>query len=153
MKGNPEVLASLKAAMAAEAHLNLQYRLDARSLRFIGVKKTAKHINKFGDDAHDFLKCVTDRTLFLAGDPSYGIAPVVEQKTVTALLQNELALEAAIVAPYETAVQTAQKALDDTTRNLFEHLLKWHEQNMLWLQTQVNLIANIGEGEYIAEKL
>ena len=153
MIGNPQVLATLTAAMAREAHLNLQYRLDARLLRFLGVKKTARKVYKLGDDAHDFLKAVTDRLLFLNGDPSYGIAAVTEQKTVTALLQNEMALEAAIVAPYEQAVQVAQNALDDTTRNLFEHLLKWHEQNMLWINTQLTLIANIGEAEYIAEKL
>jgi bacterioferritin len=153
MTPNPEVIAALKGAAAREAHLNLQCRLYQRVLKAWGVRKTAKHLKTFGDDAHNFLKKVTDRILFFGADPGYTIAPVEQPATLTALLQSVLALEVAIIAPYEAAVQVAMRALDDTTRNLFEHLLKWHEENVLWLQTQLNLIEGIGESEYIAEKL
>lgn len=153
MTGKPEVLATLQAAMAAEAKLNLQYRLDWRSVKFSGAKKLAKDLKEFGHDAHCWLRKVTDRLLFLEGQPSYQVPAVQEQLSVTATLVNELALEMAIVAPYEEAVQTAMKALDDTTRNLFEHLLKWHEKHVGYLEQQIRLIAIMGENEYIAEKL
>lgn len=153
MNGNLSVISDLQTAAAAEAHLNLQYRLDQRSVKFMGVKKLARHLCRYGDDAHEFLKCVTDRILFLGGDPSYAIEKISEQKTVTDVLKNELTLELAIVQPYEQAVQTAMQALDDTTRNLFEHLLKWHQQHVGWLEQQIRLIDGLGEAEYIAEKL
>ena len=157
MTGNSEVVKALQAAAAAEARLNLQYRLDSRSLKFMGVKKVAKKAKKFGDDAHSFLKQVTDRVLFLGGNPSYIAAVVTEAPTFTAVIENELALELGIVQPYEQAVQLAAKALDDTTRNLFEHLLKWHQKHIAWLERQVRLMAGFaqdtGESRYIAEKL
>lgn len=153
MKGSPEVVTALQAAISSEAHLHLQCRLDHRSLKFMGVKKVAKKVDSFGDDTHDFLKYVTKRVLFLNGDPSYEIGKVTEQSTVTALLKNELALEMAIIAPYEDAVQTAMKALDDTTRNLFEHLVKWHQGHVEWLEQQLRLIQAMGETDYIAEQL
>lgn len=153
MKGNLDVIKGLQAAAAQEAHLNLQYRLNARSLKFMGLKKLTCKMKTFGDGAHCFLKKVTDRILFLEGDPGYDAAPVVEQTSVTALLQNALALEMAIVAPYEQNIQTAMKALDDTTRNLFEHLLKWHQEHIGWLEQQLRLIDGLGEAEYMAEKL
>jgi bacterioferritin len=153
MKGNVDVIKSLQAAAALEAHLNLQYRLNARSLKFMGLKKLTCKMKKFGDGAHCFLKKVTDRVLFLGGDPSYDVAPIVEQTSVTALLQNALALEMAIVEPYEQNIQTAMKALDDTTRNLFEHLLKWHQEQIGWLEQQMRLIEGLGETAYMAEKL
>ena len=57
-----------------------------------------------------------------------------------------------IVQPYEQSVQIAMKVLDDTTRNLFEHLLKWHEQHVAWLEGQQRLMASMGgEAEYIQE--
>jgi len=59
----------------------------------------------------------------------------------------------AILTPYEASVKIATTALDDTTRNLFEHLLKWHQKHVAWLEIQLRLIANLGEKEYIAEKL
>jgi bacterioferritin len=153
MKGNLDVLAALKAAAAQEAHLNLQYRLNTRSVKFMGLKKLTCKLHKFGDNAHRFLKLVTDRNLFLGGDPSYDIASVVEQTSVTELLKNALALEFAIVSPYEQNIQTAMKALDDTTRNLFEHLTKWHQKQIGWLEQQLRLIDGLGETEYMAEKL
>lgn len=153
MKGNLDVIKALQAAAAQEAHLNLQSRLDARSLKFMGVKKLACKVKKIGDNSHCYLKKVTDRILFLGGDPSYEIAEVAEQKSVTDLLKNTLALEMAIVEPYEQNIQTAMKALDDTTRNLFEHLLKWHEAEVGWIEQQLRLIDGLGEAEYMAEKL
>lgn len=153
MTGNAEVIATLQAAMAAEAGLNLQYRLDWRSVKFMGARKVAKELKCFGHDAHFWLRKVTDRLLFLEGAPGYQIAEVAEGKSLTETLQNELALEIAIVKPYEGAVQTAMRALDDTTRNLFEHLLKWHEKHVGWLEQQIRLIDSMGEQAYIAEKL
>lgn len=153
MKGNLNVIAALEAAAAQEAHLNLQYRLNTRSVKFMGLKKLTCKLHKFGSDAHDFLKYVTDRTLFLGGDPSYEVAEVVEQTSVTELLKNSLALEMAIIQPYEQNIQVAMKALDDTTRNLFEHLLKWHQKHIGWLEQQLRLIDGLGEAEYMAEKL
>lgn len=153
MKGSPEVISTLRAAQSAEGHLNLQYRLDARCLKAMGVKKTSRHICKYGDDAHDFLQFVTDRVLFLSGDPSYPVAPLVQQNTITSLLENALAMEMAIVQPYEKAIQIAQVQFDDTTRNLFEHLIKWHQGHVEWLEGQLRLIVGLGEAGYISEKL
>lgn len=153
MKGNLDVIRALQAAAAQEAHLNLQYRLNARSLKFMGLKKLTCKMNKLGSGAHCFLKQVTDRVLFLEGDPGYEIEPVVEQTSVTDLLKNALALEMAVVQPYEQNIQTAMKALDDSTRNLFEHLVKWHQHHVGWLEQQLRLIDGLGEAEYMAEKL
>lgn len=153
MKGNLDVIRGLQAAAAQEAHLNLQYRLNARSLKFMGLKKLTCKMTKFGDGTHCFLKLVSDRILFLEGDPGYAIAPVVEQTSVTDLLKNALAAEMAIVGPYEQAVQVAMKALDDTSRNLFEHLVKWHQKHVGWLEQQLRLVEGLGEAEYMAEKL
>lgn len=153
MKGNPQVIKALQAAAAQEAQLHLQQRLDHRSLKFMGVKKVSKKIQGMAESSHDFLRYVVERVLFLEGDPSYQIGKISEQSSVTTLLQNELALHMAIVQPYEAAVQTAMKALDDTSRNLFEHLLKWHQKQIGWLEQQLRLIQALGETEYIAEKL
>ena len=153
MKGSPEVIATLQAALLAEAQLNLQYRMDWRSLKFLGVKKTAKKFHALGSDAHHWMKKFTDRILFLGGKPTYQIPAISEETTVTDVLQSALTMEMTCVAPQEEAVQTAMKALDDTTRNLFEHSLKASEKRVAWLEQQLNLIKGIGEQEYIAEKL
>ena len=154
MQGDPKVIEVLRFAVAQEAHLNAQYRSDWRTLKFAGLKKLAKVAHAFGDDAHCWLKKVQDRTLFLEGEIGYTPGAVIEVKTVTAVFQVELTLATAIVRPYEQAIQTCTAAFDDTSRNLFEHLLKWHQKHVGWLEQQLRLIAALGsEAEYIAEKL
>jgi bacterioferritin len=154
MSGNLEVIAALKSALAAEAHLNIQYRHDWRIVKFMGVKKVAGKVHSFGSDAHEYMRRVADRVLFLGGDTNYTVGAVTDQSTLTAVFQNELKLEMALVQPYEQAVQTAMQALDDTSRNLFEHLLKWHQKHAGWLEQQLRLIAMPGgEADYIREKL
>jgi len=154
MTGNPAVIQTLQAALVAEAHLNIQYRHDWRIVKFMGVKKVAHKLHGMGSDAHCWMKKVADRVLFLGGDSSYTVGAITDQPNLTAIFSNELALEMAIVQPYELAVHAAVKALDDTSRNLFEHLLKWHEHHVGWLEQQLRLIQMLGsEAEYIAEKL
>lgn len=153
MKGNADVIATLSAGLAKERHLNIQLRQDRMSLKFMGAKKTAKHIDRFADDTHKFYSVLTKRILFLEGDPSTAIAATVEMDSLTAVLQNLLSLEMAIVTPYEQAIQIAMKAFDDTTRNLFEHLLKWHEAHVGWLETQLALIKRLGENDYLSEQM
>ena len=153
MQGNSEVIATLQAALSAEGKLNLQSRLDTQQLKFMGVPKLACKFDGIGDDAHCYLKLVTKRCLFLNGNPSYTVPELVRITNVTDMIKNTLELELGIVGPYEQAVQVAQKAMDDTTRNLFEHLLKWHQKHVGWLEKQLRLINILGESDYISEKL
>ena len=157
MTGSPDVITALQFAIASEAHLNLQYRLDWRTAKNTGVLKVACKLHEFDGDAHTYLSKVTDRCEFLDGDPSYSIGEIIKPSTLTDMFKNELGLEMALLSPYEKAIQTCVRALDDGTRNLFEHLIKWHQKHVKWLEIQLSLIeglaAGTGESEYISEKL
>ena len=153
MVGNPDVIKSLQSALAQERHANLQFRSDQFSLKKLGAKKTASKFHDFGDESHKFYKLLTKRLLFLDGDPSGAVAPIAEQESFTATLQNALAIETAAVKEYEQSIQIAMKAYDDGTRNLYEHLVKWKQKIINWLEVQLALIKKIGENDYIAEML
>jgi bacterioferritin (cytochrome b1) len=78
---------------------------------------------------------------------------VLDSASVTAMMQRELGLEMGIVEPYEKAVVVAQQALDDTTRNLFEHLLKWHQEHVDHLERELGLITKLGEAGYFTARM
>jgi bacterioferritin (cytochrome b1) len=155
--GNPAVIKALQVGLAAESHLNEQYRSDRQSVKFMGLGKLKGKLKQFGGDAHKWRTKLQKRLLFLGASIAYTMAPVIEPATLTLTLENELALEMAIVTPYEQAIQTAMQALDDTSRNLFEHLLKWHQKHVGWLEQQLTLVDGLatdsGESRYIAEKI
>ena len=159
MTGSPEVIAGLAAALPGEAHLNLQYRLYTRLLKFMGVKKTAAKMSEYAGDAHGFLKSITKQLLFLSGEnPSavaYSVGTVAEPNppTVTQLFTEALAAEMAICSGYEALIPMATAARDDETRNLAEHLVKFHHHHVRWIEKQIRLITAIGEADYITDKL
>ena len=160
MNGNPGVITVLQAALPMEAFLNLQYRHDWREIKAMGIGKLSGQIRYFGSDAHRWMKHITDRILFFGADVEYEIPAIKQSPSVTAMFESELALEMTIITPYEENIQVCMKALDDTTRNLFEHLLKWHQTgkkkqvgHVLWLEQQLRLIKSFGESEYLAEKM
>jgi bacterioferritin len=153
MKGNPDVLAALESALAEQRHANLQFRSDQLSLKKLGAKRTSKKFHDFGDESHKFYKLLTKRILLLDGDPSGAVAPIAEADSLTAVLQNALAMETKSCTAYEQAIQIAMKAYDDGTRNLFEHLIKWIQKIINWLEIQLAIIKKIGEDDYLAEML
>ncbi|SRR5216684_318462 len=156
MRGNPTVIKNFQDALPLEAHLNLQYRMNARLLRFDGLKKLGNKFTGFADDAHSWLKAVTNQLLFLSGDGTgspYQPAPVGQPGSVTAIITDSLAMVVQICDLYETNVVTASAAKDDLSRNLWEHLIKWHRDHQQWFEKQLRLIATLTEKDYIAEKL
>ena len=106
--GDADVISALQAAIQAEGHLNLQYRMDWRVVKNLGVKKVAKVLREYGHDTHKWLRYVTDRCLFLGGSTDYEVGRVVEGDSLSGILKAELELEMAVVRPYEQAIQTAR---------------------------------------------
>lgn len=154
MKGNPQVISDLNAALAMEATLNEQYRIDERGLKFIGIKCLSNKIYQFGNDISDYRRDMLDRVYFLGGIPDYDIVSPEDRGSVTQIFQNELDMENAVVTAMQAWLINAMNARDDNTRNLYEHWIKWHENDhILWLEKQLKLIDAIGEAEYIAEKI
>jgi bacterioferritin (cytochrome b1) len=153
VNSNDSVLTSLRAALPGEATLNLQYRMNTRVLKMMGVKKTADKMSDYADDAHQFLKKLSKQLLNLGGSSDYSPRAITQPATLTAMLTQAVADEKTICDAYERNIQVAVKALDDMTRNLWEHLIKWHRGHQFWLERQLRLIAELTEKDYIEEKL
>lgn len=153
--GSAEVIKGLQAAIASEAHLNEQYRSDHDSLKHAGVKKAAAKVKDFAHAAHLWRSAVRKRLLFLtsddkgvqAGVTAFSMPAVADPPTITALFEGELAENKAICAQYEKNIETARAAFDDKTRNLYEHLVKWHQQHVDWIEKQLRAIAGYANGE------
>lgn len=154
MKGDPQVIADLNTALGMEATLNEQYRLSARALKFLGFKCMKNKIEDLGDDTSDYRRDLLDRVYFLGGTPAYGIGSPADRGSITAIFQNALDMEMAIVAAFQGFLVTAMNVRDDNTRNKYEHWIKWHEDDHIsWLEKQLRLIDAMGEVAYIQEMM
>jgi bacterioferritin len=153
MQGNPAVIQAIQGALAMEASLQLQYHLDWRLLKNMGMKGSAKKASAMGEDGEDFLKQLTDRLLYFDASAAYASAETIDAPSVQALFQRELKMESDLIEPYEGIVIIAAQAKDDTTRNLFEHLLKWHEGHVDYISRELALIDKLGEATYISSRI
>lgn len=154
MKGAVEVIALLNDAVTRESTLNEQYRLDARSVRYLGLKGLKCKYEKFGCDTSDWRRDMLDRIYFLEGDPDYTPGKPVERLTVTEIFSATRDYEVAMCAVFEQDIVICTRALDDNTRNMFEHFIKWHQDwHIAWLEKQLRLIGAIGEAGYISARM
>ncbi len=153
MKGDKEVIAGLQASLALEATIQLQYQADARMLKAMGLKGLASKATEYSTDSAAFLRKLMKRLLLFRESVGYSTVAVEDRADVTELLAGELDLEMGIVEPYEQNVQVAMKAFDDTTRNLYEHLLKWHQEHVEWIEREQALLETLGASDYIASRI
>lgn len=153
MKGDPKVIKGLQAALSLEATLQLQYHADSRMLKAMGLKSLAHKASDYGEDGEGFLDMLMKRLLYFQQSVAYDCDGVADRSDIAGLLAGELELETAVVDPYEQQIQVATAALDDTTRNLYEHLLKWHEQHVEKLEREQALLETLGKEDYISARL
>ena len=153
MQGSPEVVDVLNEVLAAELTVVNQYFLDARMLENWGYDRLGKH---FYDESIGEMKDadeLIERILFLDGMPNLQrlLAVRVGETPVEKL---RLALEAeheAIVRLNEgIAVCVAQG--DNGSRDLLAEILEGEEGHADWLETQLSLVGELGEGLYLAQQ-
>ena len=161
MKGDPKVIAALQAAIPMELALSAQYKLDARNLKHLGLKKLGCKLAYFAKDCDRFVGKLADRLLYFDVAPQYSVTLNANTADgLTAMFQAACDAEAELVTAYNESALAAMNAKDDNTRNLFEHLIKFHEQNhtgekggahIEWLEEKLAQIALYGEKEFRLE--
>ena len=57
------------------------------------------------------------------------------------------------ISDLKLAIAYCESVADYTSRELFEDILESEEEHIDWLETQLSLIARLGEGPYLQTKL
>jgi bacterioferritin len=154
MQGNPKVLAELNAALKEELTAINQYFLHAEMCDNWKYDKLGAFIKKQSIDEMKHAELLIERILFLDGTPNLTeLLHINVGHNVREQLNSDLKLELNAVAMYNTAVQVARDAGDNTSRELFERLLKDEEMHVDWLEAQVHQIKEIGYERYLSQKV
>ena len=73
--------------------------------------------------------------------------------SVQAQLENDLALELEAVDQYNAAIKTCVEQGDNTSRALFEMLVKTEEEHVDFLEAQLHVIKEAGIENYLAQQM
>jgi bacterioferritin len=149
MKGTKEVIEILNAALKLELGAVNQYLLHYRMLENWGFTKLAKKERAESiEEMHHADKLVT-RIIFLEGLPNLQhVAPLMIGENVKEVLECDLKGEKIAHETYIRGRDICRDAKDYVTMDLFEKLIKDEEGHIDFIETQLDLMAQIGKENY-----
>lgn len=153
MKGDSKVIEALNKALTIELTAINQYFVQAKMCKNWGYHALAKkHFEEsVGEMKH--AESLIDRILFLEGIPNIARYDVIRVGTdVPQQFQNDLKLETGGVKAYNEAINLCTAQKDAGSRELLEHILEQSEEHVDWLESQLNVIKDVGLPGYLAEQ-
>ena len=154
MKGQPEVIKELNAALHAELTAIVQYLVQAEMCQNWGYGRLGDEIKKQAIDEMHHAEGLIERLLFLDSVPvvAIGIQPKLSGN-VKALLEDNLVAEKDAVRQYNKAVEVCDKKGDAGTREMFEHMVKDEEKHTDHLEAQLHSIGEVGIANWLAQQV
>ena len=149
MKGDPQVIEFLNRALRHELTAVSQYWLHYRLLENWGYLALAKMWRKESIEEMQHADKLVARIIFLDGFPNMQhIDPLMIGQKIKEILECDLKAEYSARALYMEARAACRKEEDYVTMDLFEELLGDEEGHINYLETQLNLLNDIGIQNY-----
>ncbi len=154
MKGHDRVVSLLNDVLTAELTAINQYFIHARMCENWGYQRLWKKIREESIRAMRHADQLIARILYLEGTPNVQrLGKVNVGQTVSEQLRLDLELEKAAVTMLNQGVETCRSLGDHGSRDLLEGILKSEEDHANWIEAQLTLIQQTGEGNYLAQQI
>jgi bacterioferritin len=153
MRGNDQVIAKLNEALREELTAINQYFVHAEMCHNWGYHRLGNFIRKQSIGEMKHAEELLERIIFLDGTPKMEPLPLTIGDSVQTQLQNDLDLELKAVVMYNDAIKMSRDNGDNTSRDLFERLLKDEEEHVDFLEAQLGQIKQIGYERYLAQQI
>ena len=145
MKGDTRVIAYLNRGLRSELTAVSQYWLHFRMLNDWGYVELAKFWRKESIEEMNHADRFIDRILFLDGFPNLQeLDPLRIGQTVQEIQDSDLAAENEARSLYLEAAQYCDSINDRVSKRLFEDLAEDEEGHIDFLETQLELIKQVG---------
>jgi bacterioferritin len=150
MKGDPKVIELLNEALKAELTAINQYWLHYRMLDNWGLTKLAALERHESIDEMKHADRFSERILFLEGLPNFqALGRLRIGETVEEILKSDLEAELEAVEMYRNGARYCESVGDFVSRDLFVEVLRDEEGHVEMLETQFEMIKQMGLPNYL----
>ena len=150
MKSDPKVIEHLNIQLTNELTAINQYFLHSRTLNHWGVTLLGKHEYDESIEEMRHADWLIERILFLDGLPNMQrYNQVLVGQSVEEILRADQKLEEKALVDLREAIAYCESVRDYVSRDLFRHILDNEEEHIDFLETQFDLIRQIGIERYI----
>lgn len=154
MKGSQAIIDALNSVLTKELTAINQYFLHARMLQNWGFEKLGRLEYAASIDEMKHADELIKRILFLEGLPNLQKLDRIKiGQNIKEVIEADLEVENAAVPHLKNCIRLAEQEFDYVSRDLFLKILASEEQHVDWLETQLNLIAEIGVQNYIQSQI
>ena len=154
MNGSPAVIEALNEILTAELTTINQYFIHAKMCENWGYERLAEKIRSESIDEMKDADAIIDRILYFDGVPNMQrLGAVRVGESVLEQLELALVTETESIAQYNRAVALCVAEGDNGTRDLLERQLTGEEEHADWLESQLDLIGQVGLEIYLAQQI
>jgi len=146
MKGNKKVLDLLNDVLTGELTSVNQYFIHAKMCENWGYLRLAERVRKESIGEMKHADELIERILYLDGVPNLQrLYKVNVGETVPEQLKLDRQTEVEAIARLNKGIALCTDIGDNGSREMLEDILVSEEEHLDWLETQLNLVASIGE--------
>jgi len=151
---DPRIIAVLNEVLTGELTAINQYFLHAEMCRDWGYERLYAVLRKESIDEMKHAEQIIERILYLKGIPNIQrLGKIRIGETVEEQFRSDLALENEAIPRLQEGVRICSELDDSGTRQLLDSILASEEQHKDWLESQLELIDQVGVQNYLTTQI
>lgn len=151
MQGHPEIIEQLNEVLTAELTAVNQYFGHSKMQKNWGLDRLADHSYHESIDEMKHADTLIERILYLEGVPNLQrLGSVRLGEDPIEQLRLDLEVEREAVDRFNRGIALCVERGDNGTREMLAEMVTSEEEHVDWLETQLDLVARLGEQLYLS---